>query len=130
VTNEDLSKLTYLAQAVVGQPSRLDEFVELIRADGFTGDLRSDQGELADALSRLTDAWKRFGDDPPSTSDVVALAGEFEQDASEAVRLLGIALSWAAENKLSLHRLEGKPLDPQDAKALDELSERASAPGF
>jgi hypothetical protein len=131
VTNEDLSKLAYLAQAVVGQPSRFDAFVELIRGSAESNDSQDkDRREFAEAVNTLVKAWERFGDDPPSTRDIVALAGELERKRSKAAHLVGIALSWAAQNQLWLRQLDQETLDPQEVEALDELSDRAAAPGF
>jgi hypothetical protein len=131
VTNEDLSKLTYLAQAVVGQPSRFKDFVELIRSSADTSDSRGEgRHELEEAVNTLVKAWERFGDDPPNTSDIIALAHELEKKRNKEARLVGIVLSWAAENQLWLRQLEQESLDPQEIQALDELSDRAAAPGF
>jgi hypothetical protein len=124
--NENLSRLAYLAQAVVGDPARFDEFVTLIRASLTDPREQDDAPELEAALEAIDRAWERFPHDPPSTKEIVEVAGHLEQSQSEPERLAGIALSWAAENQLWRRQIQNDDFDTQDNLVLEELSQRVA----
>jgi hypothetical protein len=124
--NENLSRLTYLAQAVVGEPTRFADFVEMIHASLDEPKEQQDAPELEEAVAALEQAWQRFVDHPPSLTEIVQVAGELEHRDREADRLAGIALSWAVENQLWRRQIENDEFDTQDVLVIDELSERAA----
>ena len=124
--NEDLSRLAYFAQAVVGDPTRFDDFVTLIRESLEQPPEQEHAPELDAAVAAMTRAWQQFLNNPPTTSQIVRLAGELEHSDSEPERLAGVALSWAAENQLWRRQIQNDEFDTQDFLNLDELSERAA----
>jgi hypothetical protein len=135
LTNEDLTRLAYLAQAIASDPSRFDEFVALVEGESSPDPLPPDSfapsDDLREAIEAIKKVWKKkLGGRKPTIADVVAVADVLEATKTPTHKLAGVALSWAAENQLWRKESLGEVLDSQEMQLLQGLADRATTPGF
>src|SRR4051812_25774650 len=117
---KELSKLAYLAEAIVEAPEKFDQLVRLTR-EWANGGISK---ELDTVLTELTKIWAKYDADGPTREQIVEEAAELlEKTGLE--RVAGVALAWAAENHYGRQRQAH--LSPDQSQAVKTLRAWRSA---
>ena len=128
MSSEDLTKLAFLAQAIVADPNRFDEFVHLVET-GYL-DAAPPSPALVEAIAALRAIWARFDGHVPTPVEIAERALDYEGENNGPRRLAAIALTWAVENTV-WRSGTGRALARDETDLLSKILKRTkAAPGF
>lgn len=117
----EVTKLAYLAEAIVDAPDQFESFV----ADVENFSSGEPSPEFKKTLEELREFWRQFNGAAPSVDEIARAALEFEDNEKDSFkRIVAAALNWAVENRYWRDESES-PLDPESEKTRVELQRRA-----